>query len=521
MHEQIRKINERYKDGTSGMEATFQINELAKACVSISKRKETVSPEEFKPITVIMHTEDGYDMKLVLKPLSMALHFQMYDRAEEILSAMEDYLSAWDFKGELHIRPSGNREGTEYGSCKFLITLGQIIISDCDIPEKFLKLYHEKVKLSETLGPPISFAEDINHNSYISNFYVREFDNDRSYNLLTKGLRNIRGKCPELLKDMLFQRNPFLIDTEMPGITTGYTAQEGKRLLKSYTGYVKTVIESCCECGANIGDFLSKLDTVKVRKDFDFVTYEAEYKAYVKMLISCKDMILNSGQENARLELVIHLMKNDASMYVIWTNRHDEHELAVKKSVKNIAAGLGRTVREVIGEDIAWFLEAYDLHMKTFNDFLQILTLLKYSCGYDLLLDLADTRVSTFFRKRFNRIQAGDDMDRQISSAVGALELMAGFQNADIVFDPEPEKELPEEEKADKEKSNKEKALDDLKVIARNLAKLGNEELLEVCLRKNMIPETRYEWMIKKCRRQSVALLPCLIAYKNQLKAAN
>ena len=60
--------------------------------------------------------------------------------------------------------------------------------------------------------------------------------------------------------------------------------------------------------------------------------------------------------------------------------------------------------------------------------------------------------------------------------------------------------------------------MDDLKVIIRNLAKLGNEELLEVCLRKNLIPETRYEWMIKKCRRQSVALLPCLIAYKNQLK---
>ncbi|MBQ7614414.1 MAG: hypothetical protein IJU77_05170, partial [Butyrivibrio sp.] len=165
------------------------------------------------------------------------------------------------------------------------------------------------------------------------------------------------------------------------------------------------------------------------------------------------------------------------------------------------------------GGDIAWFLENYGDQMSTFNDYLQILTLLKYSCGYDVSLDLTDRRVSAFFRERFEQIQRDKDRDRQISSAVEALELMEDFRNSDDVFCPNKGKELSKDTEADRKKVR-----DDLKAIGGTLVKLENEELLEVCLRKKLFPVSQSGLLMRKCRTQAVALLPCLIAYKNQRK---
>ena len=513
MHEQIREINERYKDGTSGIEASLHIDELAKACNSIRRKKGTVSAKELSPIRLILYPDAEYDMELILPPVTMALHLQMYERAKEILLAMEMPLNVSDFDGRLNEITSYNDGKDEMEYCFGHISIGQIIVCDCDMTKDFMKLFYERLDNKNPDRPPISFTDDVILSRYILYFYTQEHAYDRSYKQLTKGLKNIKEKCPELLKDMMSDSLLLPIDTEFPEGLYKYSREEAGQLIKVYTKYIKTVIECCCESGADAGKFISSLGTIKVVEDQDFVTYEAEYKAYVKMLISCKDMILDSGGEDSRLKLLITLMSQDAALYIIWTNRHKEYETAIRKAVRNIAAGLGKAVRQIIGGDIAWFLENYGDQMSTFNNYLQILTLLKYSCGYDVSLDLSDKRVSAFFRERFEQIQRDEDRDRQISSAVEALELMEDFRNADDVFCPDKEKEFSKDMEADRKKVR-----DGLKAIGGTLVKLENEELLEVCLRKKLFPVSQSGLLMRKCRTQAVALLPCLIAYKNQRK---
>ncbi len=488
VQKEIERIKEKYKGSHNGIRIKFELNELSKACVKLRKTGTTVEPEDLPELTLHMTTEDELEMKLSLPPVSMALHLGMYKCAEDILSVMPDELSAEVFNGGLLELCSVSQYYMDYPDMQFLITIGEIIIADTDIPKSFLKLFCSRCSLDKKENPMIGFTTALGDNDYIRTFCKGNFSKGYEFRRLKKGLLNLYEKCPELLKDMM---NNIPFRNYVPAIKPKMTVEEGKSLIREYTDYMKTVIECVVVAGGDIGELLLVQQPIEPENDQDYVTYEEEYRKYVKMLLSEKDLILSSKQKNIRSRLARFYLVENGGKYVVWTNRDKEHTNQVRAAAKRIGGGLGRVAYELIGDDIAGFLNGCD-DIFSFKGLSSMLVLLKYSCKLRLRMDLSAEGGMSIFYRLFNNMcmHRGYDLESETMAAVESLEIMEELTGA---------QEKPEEVKA----------------IADIIVKLGNEELLEVALRKKLLPMSLYEWLTRLVRAWSPALLPCMIAYRD------
>lgn len=484
MHKRIAEIKEKYKKATSGLEAKYQINELAEVCRKITARREKIPYEELGNITVVLWTEDEVEMVMRFPPVTMALHYRMYQQAELMLNAIQGPVTVYAFTGEIVRKYASSQDYCDYPDITNCITIGEILVADPDIPKSFMELLNNKVDKSDKNGALICFSSDVVTNDYITYFYKQDFVGGWSYNILTKGLKALYSKCPELLKGMMDWQ---LIHTGVPKVPSAYTPEEGQRLLNEYIRFISTVIDCTCKTGGDIELFFAALYGIEVARDEDYITYEAEYRKYIKLLISKKDLIVQN-MKNGRLRYAQFLLKEDAANYFVWTCRYRKYDKRVRCAAKRIGEGLGSTARELIGENYYEFLNNADEVIDLYG-LLQILTLLKYSCGYEMKTDLTDSEAALSITKHFQQIEWDKGKNNEISIAVEVLEFMDEF-------------------------SNSQEATEISKKIADIIICSKNEELLEVSLRKKLIPECLYGYISEEACSRAPALLPCIIAYK-------
>ncbi len=335
----LKRIIKKYEGSTSGMEAKFMINELADVCARITKRRGTVLPKELPDITIIVIPDGEPAAKLTLPPVSMSLHYGMYEQAEMILRAMKGPVPVEAFSGRYLRYCAETDEDEEYPELADRIAVGEILIADSNIPKSFLELFYAKVeKNGKTM--PISFSSDVVANLYVIRFYEKDFICGWSYNVLTKGLESIYEKCPELLKGMM-EELPF--NSGVPLIITEDDKENGSLIFKEYTRLIKTVIECTCRAGGDIAPLFSSLDVIEVYNNNDYVTYETELREYVEMFLSEKDLIVKSS-ECAVEEYAAYLKKMHNALDNVYTSKYIEYDENAKQAAKRIGEGLESTI---------------------------------------------------------------------------------------------------------------------------------------------------------------------------------
>lgn len=494
MKKEIAAIKKKYKNCNNGINAHLELNELATVCDKLRKSGEIVLPEELPIISVDLQTEDGYNMRLSLNPVSMALHYGMYDVAKKILASMPISLSPNQFVGKL--KKSIPEEDWED---EMDITIGQLIVSLTDIPKSFLKLYYKHAGYNPK-RPPVRYDKDVLCNSYLHNFFENEFHHECSYGLLTEGLKAIQSKCPELFTRMM-EKNSSV--TTLPMIFLNCSQEECKELIVAYTGFLKTVFECIGNTATALEEFVLNFEgRLNVVRAEDFETYETAYRAYIEFLLSLKDKIMQSGSDRVCAKYMHDLMVNDAVLYIVWTNRHKVHEKSVRRAAKRIDAGVGECIHDIMGDDFIKYLKTHYVlwHGTEFDSFwntLQMVTLFRYSYGYGMNLDMTDVNLTGFLSKRFEALKDCHNIDQEISSAIEILEIMGDFQNGEQLTD-----------------KNNSEAMKDIMDVARCIVETRNDELLEASLRKKLLPICIYKELMEQARDKAPSLIPCLIAYR-------
>ena len=285
----------------------------------------------------------------------------------------------------------------------------------------------------------------------------------------------------------------------MPTISPEWPVEIGKHLLREYTNDTKAFFENICTNGGDRNAAIESLGPIEVSCEEDYVTYESEYADYTHMLCSCREMLLGDGSEEVRRTYVLMMQNIHIPLYLVWSCRHKHYSARVRMSVKRISEWLERAIKEAIGDDISWYYIAFSELTLDFNIYWSFMLPLKYACGYDLEMDLTNSRLTSCLDLQFQCLEGPCKGNYEISSAVELLELLGSFKKGNELMDP-----------------INEAALLDVEEMAKVVLRLGNEELLEACLRKNLFPIGMYDWLIRQARNLSPPLLPCLIAYKSR-----
>ena len=285
----------------------------------------------------------------------------------------------------------------------------------------------------------------------------------------------------------------------MPKVSSKWPAEVGKRLLREYTKDTKVFLENICTTGGDLVVAMESLSSIEVESEEDYVTYEREFIDYTHMLSSCREMLISDGSEKTRETFVLTMQNIHVPLYIVWTCRHKQYSARIRQSTKRISEWIERAIKEAIGDDISWYFIAFAERVSDFKICWCFMLPLKFACGYDLEMAITDRRLTRCLARQFQRLEKNGSGDYEISSAIELFETLGSFKKGNEIMEP-----------------INEASLRDVEEMAKVILRLGNEELLEACLRKNLFPIGIYDWLIRQTRKLSPSLLPCLLAYKSR-----
>ena len=285
----------------------------------------------------------------------------------------------------------------------------------------------------------------------------------------------------------------------MPKVSSKWPAEVGKRLLREYIKDTKAFLENICTTGGDLVVAMESLSLIEVESEEDYVTYEREFIDYTHMLSSCREMLISDGSEKTRETYVMTMQNIHVPLYIVWTCRHKQYSARIRQSTKRISEWIERAIKEAIGDDISWYFIAFAERVSDFKICWCFMIPLKFACGYDLEMAITDRRLTRCLARQFQRLEKNGSGDYEISSAIELFETLGSFKKGNEIMEP-----------------INEASLRDVEEMAKVILRLGNEELLEACLRKNLFPIGIYDWLIRQTRKLSPSLLPCLLAYKSR-----
>ncbi len=470
---------------------------------------------------------DGNIVLLRFHIVLTAIHLGMYEEAMDIIRRMRGLLDRGTLTGVLigkeifHSYFGVPISGTSTGKTA-IINYKQILMAHCDCPKQLIRMIYERLDIIEDNTKKhlykdyghINYQWDIENNEYMRIFYGTGY-----YRQMALGLLSIRSKCPEMLSNMFEKVNNKKVHMPVEGEKDD--PEKYKKILAGYTLFVSVVFLCLKDDREMLVRFCEKVMDyeIKVRSQDSYIKYRDEYRKYVAMIKGLKptlselndDMLI--GRKDVRYCVI--LMRIMASLYVVWTGKFEIYEPEVSREAESLLKEIGKELREVAGDSPLWILKQDEYiqlgSVPAYEKALYFSQLLRYGCGYDLNIDATDIREFRFLSectedlvKRVQNSKAlGKDGCQMIGMAIECLETLGVMTNMDkLRGDP-------------KLYSENIKLIED---IADKIFELGNLELFEVAIKKNLIPEYMYQSLIAKKTDTSVRVLPCLIAYKAKAK---
>ncbi|MCR5094866.1 MAG: hypothetical protein K6B72_12940 [Lachnospiraceae bacterium] len=475
--------------------------------------------EELGRMELEVTDPEGQPLTLQLPPAMMAIHLGMYAEAMLILNHMWSFSEGEYFNGCLE----GDLCANYFGECVGQndakacgVRPGEVLIAHPDMPAALLQSVYEHDNCTGRRG---RFALNLTNSEYLRVFRGKDCPCGYYFRLAACGLWNIRCKCPDLLYVMVGEETWLL--TGMPEFDNG-DPEEYRRALRDYTLFVKVCHECFKEKPEKFEILVREIDygiRAFLHNPLDYITFGKEYGAYIRMLIDLEPVfrVAENTEEELFNGYCRALLSVIDSLYNAWSCKFSSCANNVRMQVGKWITELGGIFRKIVGNDPMWFIYRTGMNKDLLDplfkngNLVRIATLLQYACGYELTLDVADEQnlkpISQAFRHLENLeetpenhgVADRDSLDRGILAAVEFFDVITGCIHADLVFS-EPERYRQN--------------VETLQYIAEQILKLGNVELLEVALRKKLIPRQMYNHLLESATEKRTGMLPCLIAYK-------
>ncbi|MCR5094864.1 MAG: hypothetical protein K6B72_12930 [Lachnospiraceae bacterium] len=483
--EQEELSPEKQRNVMNREQATAVIRELAADCYGHDNLY------DFPDLELRETDSQGSPIFLRLPVVFMAIHLKMYSEAGILLDHADDFTDAEQLKGHITQELKGYDMDRTF-------TPGELLIAHPDIPSSLLKALYAHWMPDRPDVKRIRYYRDLVRNEYMRTFGGGCACDGINYRQTALGLWSLKCKCPEMLSG-LYDFGDSSISMPSPNSAD---VEENRRVLRDYTFFLRVLYE--CR-----RDQPEKLELLINKTHFgfaqnspeDFVTYEQEYENYIRTVTGMKSLfeIAAKNQTHPYGNYCMMLLSVIASLYVVWTNRFGQASPKARGVIRKWIRELRRDFRKAAGRNIWWFIRqlfAESTHRDVFDTMWAFFTLLRHVCGYDLKVDVTKPRELEIISQGFTKEQTFTD--QRIVKAIDGLEQLGDFIRTDTVFG------YPGKYR---------KSCRMLEDIAERILKLDNEELLEVALRKRLIPPALYHRLMESAAEDGSKLMPCLIAY--------